>query len=420
MARPTEPRPPVYLLGGRLNTLSAARSLGSRNVEVRVLDHRGEGWPVSRSRHCRRYLDTPADAEPSRWWLETLVAEGSGAVVFPCNDVGLELLARSADQLVAAGCRPIESDPAGLLTALDKESTYAAVRALGIDAPETVRISEPAGIEKAAATLEFPFAVKPVSSHRFWRALGSRPELTAMWLARPKGAVVADLAGLDELVGPLVEAGIEMLATEVIVGPDAGYCSYYTYLLEDGEPLFHFTKRKPRQYPIHFGEGSFHVTEWQPEVAELGLAVCRGLGLRGICNVEFKWDERRGALRIVESNPRLTASDALERKAGLDLPWIAYRRALGQRVEIPSRFPDGLCQWLPRRDLKAFRSYRQAGELSTRDWLRSLAHPQSFTVFQADDPVPSLVLAARTAKAAARRLRPSGGGARAPSGVRQV
>lgn len=373
-------------------------------MHVTVLDHQAEGWFVGRSRHCHDYLDAPAGASTTEWWAEILASRTPGAVVLPCNDVALEFVARRRDELVASGCRPIELDPAGILTALNKDATYERARALGISTPLTVRLADPGDIEAAEVTLELPFAVKPASSHELWQGLRRQPELFERWLAHPKGMVLERPGQLGQLVRPLLELGVEMLATEVIVGPDDGYCSYYSYLLPDGQPLVHFTKRKPRQYPIHFGEGTFHVTAWQSDVAELGLKLFQGLGLRGICNVEFKRDTRRGELRLVEINARLTASDALERLAGLDLPWIAYCRAIGAPVEVPETFPDGLCQWLPRRDLRAFRSYRAAGELSTAEWLRSLAHPQSFTVFAPGDPGPWLATLGRSARSLTRRL----------------
>jgi len=382
-------RPPVFLLGGRLNTLSAARSLGSRNVEVCVLDDHGEGHLVARSRYCHRYLDSPDGISTPQWWLDILGEQGRGAVVFPCNDTGLEFLARNRAALERAGCLPIEADGDALLVALDKEATYRRARELGVSAPRSVRVRRSSDIAAAAAGLEFPFAVKPASAHRFWQEVRGHPGLLAAWLEHPKGMVVEDGERFLDLVEPLVALGIEVLATEVVVGPDSAYCSYYTYLDPDRQPLLHFTKRKLRQFPIHFGQGTFHLTEWLPDVADLGLRLCRGLGLRGICNVEFKRDSRTGDLRLIECNARLTASDALERSAGLDLPWIAYSRAIGAPVTVPSRFADGLCQWLPVADLKALRSYRRVGELSASAWAASLVHPQSFTVFDPSDLGPT-------------------------------
>jgi D-aspartate ligase len=399
--------PPVFLLGGRLNTLSAVRSLGARGVEVHVLDHRGEGSVVARSRHCAHYLDTPPGADTTEWWMQTLVAQAPGAVVFPGNDPGLELLALRSGELVRAGCLPVRAAGEAVLASLDKEATYERARAVGVPAPRTVRVLTEGDIGHAAADLTFPFALKPVSSHRFWDDIRPHHDLFSAWLSHPKGVVVRDREQLDAAAGPLASLGVEILATEVVVGPDAGFSSYYTYLTEDDAPLFHFTKQKTRQYPIHFGAGTFHTTAWDPETAELGLRLVRGLGLRGIANVEFKRDVRHGTLCLIECNPRLTATDALERRVGLDLPWIAYQDAIGRRPSPPGPFAYGRRQWLPRQDLRAFLAYRRAGELNTTQWLRSLAGPLSFAALDPTDMGPIAAMARRSVGSWMRRHGPS-------------
>lgn len=405
---PRRPAPAV-VLGGRLNSLSATRSLGSRGVPVTVLDHGGETELVARSKHCERHVRDGSGRPTAEWWLEWLRQHGEGCVVLPCNDVALELLATSSTALLDAGTIPVDVNPDALRLALDKEATYERARLHGIRAPRTVHVRSPEDTERAVCELGLPCALKPVSAHRFWQSLAAQPGELERWKRYPKGVIVHDGGMLHGVVDPLIESGIAVLATEVVRGPDSGFCSYYTYLDRDGTPRLHFTKRKPRQYPIHFGDGTFHETRWQPDVAELGLRVARALGVRGICNVEFKREAATGSLVLIECNARLTASDPLERKAGLDLAWIAYRAALGATEAVPPAFPDGLCQWLPWRDWRAFLSYRSAGELSTHAWLASVARPQNLPVLDWSDLGPSRAMLFRRLKSLARRARSAGG-----------
>ena len=62
----------------------------------------------------------------------------------------------------------------------------------------------------------------------------------------------------------------------------------------DGEPYFHFTKRKYRQHPIPHGMGTFHASHVDAATRELGERFVRGSDLRGIAVVEFKRDARDG------------------------------------------------------------------------------------------------------------------------------
>ncbi len=411
------PLPPAVVLGGRVNALSAVRSLGRRGVDVTVLDHGDEAWLAGRSRHSSRYLEGPSGVATSEWWLRWLEEHAAGQVLVPCNDIALELIASNYSALVERGLVPIRLDPAATLTALDKEATYTRVGSAGLSVPLTCELHDPPDIERALDLLGLPCAIKPLSTHRFWAALARAPAELGEWKRHAKGAVFHDTATLRAVAGRLVRAAVPALATEIVPGPDSAFCSYYTFIDERGEPRVHFTKSKLRQYPIHFGDGTFHETKWQPDVAAAGLAVLRAIGAEGICNVEFKRRHGGDELVLIECNLRLTASDVLERRAGLDLAWIAYQAARGIHEPVPTRFEDGLHQWVPRSDWRAYRSYRQADELTTSQWLRSLARPQVLPVFDARDLAPTGALMLRrtrnTPGRVLRRLGFSQGGGRA-------
>ncbi|MDA8391529.1 MAG: hypothetical protein M0Z87_01780 [Actinomycetota bacterium] len=388
------PALPAVLLGGSLNTISAARALGSRGIAVDVLHDGVSNGLVSYSRFCRRFVDFgPQDVQHE--WLSWLLASPEPAVVIPCCDDGVELIARHRSELLSSGHRPVEADPDVLLAMLDKDRTYELARTVGVPAPRTATVHDLESLGIEARRMRYPCATKPVQPNALRQALHAADmELPVKEIVKGK-----DLRNAEEAISalsPVAEMGVPMLLTEVVEGPDANYCSYYSYLDHHGEPLFHFTKRKLRQYPIHFGGGTYHKTEWQPDVAEMGLAFFQGIGLRGIGNVEFKRDSRDGQLKLIECNPRLTASDNLIRAAGVDIPYIAYCAAAGYPVEAPDGFADGLWQWLPADDLKAFGAYRREGEMSVWEYAKSILHKQHFPVMDLDDVGPAVVGAYRT------------------------
>jgi predicted ATP-grasp superfamily ATP-dependent carboligase len=265
---------------------------------------------------------------------------------------------------------------------LDKERTYELARRVGVPAPSTVTLRDEADLP-AAAAIPLPAAVKPVNAHVYAQRLGRSP----------KGVVVHHADELLAATAPALEAGVPMLLTEIVEGSD-DCCSYYTYLDERGEPLTHFTKVKLRQYPTRFGLGTYHLTRWDPEVAELGLRFFRGVGLRGMGNVEFKRDARDGVLKIIESNPRFTNAIELVRASGIDFARLAYARLAGLPYPPLDGYRDGMGLWFPVDDIRAFRDYRSRGELGTTEWLRSLAHRQCAAELAWWDPAPSLANAA--------------------------
>jgi predicted ATP-grasp superfamily ATP-dependent carboligase len=182
-----------------------------------------------------------------------------------------------------------------------------------------------------------------------------------------------------------------MLVTELIPGREDAHCSYYTYIDEHGEPLFHFTKRKLRQYPSNFGLGTYHITDWNPEVAEMGLRFFQGIGYRGIGNVEFKRDARDGSLKLIECNARLTLVTEMITLSGIDMGLFIYNRLTGRPLPPVENYRKGLRVLRPIVDIQAFRSSHKRGEMSFWEWLRTLLHRQHFLYFRWSDPVPSLM-----------------------------
>jgi D-aspartate ligase len=385
-------RMPAVVLGGAVNALSVARSLWRLGVAVDMLaDGRVES--VTRhSRACRRYVKPPRGEELADAWMKWLRAETPPSALLPCSDEGVEFIAGRRADLEAAGHRPIEANDEALMDMLDKRRTYEIAREIGVAAPDTVTVASMQDLE----TLEFPFpcAIKPIHSHRFARRFNTGT----------KAIMAADAAQARRVLAPIIDAGQAMLLTEVIPGADDQYRSYYSYIDERGEPLLNFTKRKLRQYPTHFGLGSYHLTEWNQEVAELGLRFARGAGLRGVVNVEFKRDARDGELKLIECNPRFTAVTEQLRAAGIDLARVAYSKLAGMPLPPVASFRDHVGMWFVMDDLRALREYREQGELTSLEWLRTLLHRQAPLMFSWRDPRPSAIGWGRAAIALTRKV----------------
>jgi len=384
-------QPPALLLGGGVVALSVARGLTGARVPVIALGHQSD--PLRHSRARRQFIDTGRGTAAQERWLSFMESGPRHGAVLPCCDDGLELLAHNRARLIELGYAPMETDDTVVLAMLDKQKTAKLARDAGVDTPRTAIVERGSGLDGALEGIGFPCGLKPRHSHRFASHFGMRKKLIVV---ESREELEAELATLPE--------GLEMIVTEIVPGPDR-YCSYYSYLDEQGEPLFHYTKQKLRQLPTHFGLGTYHLSDWNAEVAEAGLRFFQGAGVRGLACVEFKRDERDGRLKLIECNHRFTAADALQRACGLELGLLAYNRALGLPVQRPpERYRRGVGLWFPTEDARALFAYRRSGELSVGEWLRSLATPLRLPVFSLRDPLPALAAAAHHVVRGARRL----------------
>ncbi len=378
--------PPAILLGAdTVNAASILRSLARAGVEVHLLC--GRRALPARSRYGRR-IPLPAGASGREAWVDYLLGAASdhlrGAVLLACNDDGLEVLLEHREALREKYVLDI-SDPVAQRCMLDKLATYGAAAEAGVPTP---RFWPAADVEQVRAhrhEYSYPLMLKPLYSHQFKKLLDG------------KYLMARDFDELLAAYGRVAGHGLEVVLLEVIPGPDDLLCSYYTYLDEDGEPLFHFTKRIIRRYPEHEGFGCYHVTDWNPEVRDLGLRLFRHVGLKGVANVEFKRDPRDGVLKLIECNARFTAANGLLTASGYDLGLFVYSRLagiapppLGERDYVRGRR-----LWYPAADFFAYRELRRQGRLDTPAWLRSICHRQVLPYFAWDDPLPSLVLGSR-------------------------
>lgn len=385
--------PRAILLGGGITALSVARSLTAAEVEVWALGMLEEPLRFSRARRSFVAIDG-GEGIGDRYfeWLERGSGEG---VVLPCSDDALELVARRRGELAQLGYRTIEADDEVLLAMLDKERTFELAQRAGIEAPWVGTVGTLEAGVAAAERVGYPCALKPRHSHRF----------SHLYDARAKAFTVHDRDQLERRLAETLALGIEMMVAEIVPGPDTGICSYYGYIDERGETLLELTKRKLRQNPPKFGVGCYHLTDWNPEVAELGLRFLKGVGVRGLGNVEFKRDQRDGRLKLIECNSRFTLANEHLRQAGMDLAPFVYARILGRPTPPQRPYRRGLGYWYPVADLRAMIGYRRLGEQTVAGWARSLLAPQSFPVASLHDPLPSLVGAAGKLSRAVRRIR---------------
>ena len=370
--------PPALLFGGDQMAVSAARSIAALGAEVHAVGDSAD--PIQASRACTKFTEITRAPGVTDRYLEWLERDGPrGAVLLPCDDESLEMVARNRSSIEAWGYRAVEANDEIILAVLDKERTYELSRAAGVPTPPTTTIRTRAEAEQAARDFDYPCALKPLQSHLFAQLVDVSAKV---YLAN-------DPEELLHWYGVAEKMGIEMLVTDIVPGSDEDFVSYYGYMLPDGTSLFHYTKHKLRQLPIGFGLTCYQESVWEPAVVEQGLRFCQSTGLIGVANIEFKHDARDGTWKIIECNHRFSLANEIVRLSGIDIPAIAYSRLAGLPIEPIRGYKLGVRMWNPIEDAMAFTQYRAAGELTFGGWVRSLVRRWHFPMWRFTDPLPS-------------------------------
>ncbi|UCF19798.1 MAG: ATP-grasp domain-containing protein [Gemmatimonadota bacterium] len=387
-------RPPAIVLGGSVNGLSFARSLSRRGVPTLMLD--SEPLIGTYTQHAETVLLPAADEQPEVW-VETLERVGSrldcSAAVFATSDVHGVLLAENEDAL-RSYYRFLIPGSLAMERIVNKRAQYGVAESVGIPIP---RSEFPESVEEAARISKrfpYPCILKPYKAHVARKKV-------------PKKVAVVDSPGqLVAEFGRLASPDVPYMVQEIIPGADSALFGYLAFWDAEGCERAWLTKRKLRQNPPHYGDGSLQVSAEAPEVAELSRRLLEAFDYRGFVGVEFKYDARDGSYKLMEINPRTVSGNQLAISSGVDFPWLGYLYLTGGAAEMPAvSFQPGVKYVNEEWDLKAFLALHKTGDLTLRDWVRSLAGARARAIWALDDPLPLLVVGWRMLKAAARARR---------------
>jgi D-aspartate ligase len=224
--------------------------------------------------------------------------------------------------------------------------------------------------------LRFPLVLKPVTRHfERWNQVESDA----------KAIRVDSREELRELWRRVSAAEIEILAQEMVVGPESRIESYHAYVDEGGRVVGEFAGKKIRTRPAEFGYSTAVTLTDAPDVLAIGREVVRRLGLIGVAKLDFK-RAPDGQLVLLEVNPRFTLWHHPAAVGGLNIPAIVFAD-LTDRERPPATGPRPGVRWCDLWEDAA--AARALGELGPK-WLLSALSCEAKSGFSWDDPRPFL------------------------------
>jgi D-aspartate ligase len=367
----------ALVLGGNLNGLTIARSLGRQGVPVWVATSLNIKL-ASYSRYTHRTLFWPnGDCEAQVSYLLDLAARHNldGWVLFPTSDESAALLSKFH---VALSCRYRVSTPTWdiLQWAYDKRLTYRLAAQEKVEHPVTIYPASESDLDACA----FPAILKPaahVAVNRFTAAKA--------WPVANREELLARYREARELIPPDL-----ILLQERIPGGGESQFSYAA-LCRDGQPIASLTARRTRQYPVDFGySSSFVETLDVPEIVAPSRRLLAAIRYTGVVEIEYKFDARNGRYKLLDINPRLWTWSALGGRAGIDFPYLLWRMMMSK--EVAEQTGRNGVRWMRvSTDSPAAVHEMLRGRLSLGTYLRSFRTPVQFALMAADDPLPGLL-----------------------------
>lgn len=366
--------PLACVLGG----MDLVRALGLGGIRCAVVAPAGSF--LAHSRFTERIL--PFNTEREEELIEALVLFGMTQAQKPAlyfdEDVHLLMVSRHRERLAAAFLFALP-DAELIEDLVDKGRFQVIAEALSLPVPRARRLHPTRDSRVPDIDLPYPFIIKPLTRLESWKAIARNAK--AIRIDRP--------ADLHALWPSLWAAGIDLLAQELIPGPEARIESYHVNVDGQGQVAGEFTGRKIRTYPAVYGHSSaLTVTDIRGEgadVAALGRDVAARIGLRGVAKFDIK-RAPDGSLHLLEINARFNLWHHLGAVAGVNLPALVYADLTGRARPRPAVARAGV-RWC-RVDLDRLAA-REAG-LSTLSWLGWVARCEARSI-SLDDPMPFLM-----------------------------
>lgn len=350
-------------------SLAAARGLAADGWFVGIAAPDRSGL-ASVSRRVAAFHTVPPPEDGEEGFLAALnaaVAAGGYDLVFASSDVDVLAISAARDRIAARVPHPPH---ASLLSAFDKLELTAAAERAGLGVPRSAPADEP-------EALGLPVLVKE-------RVHGDLAGGGAATTIMPE--VLADAAAVEARVGEIRGAGGDVLLQEVV----RGRLIALTVVCDDRSRIVARVQQEAvRTWPGDIGVSVRARTVPVDEALAGGVArLLSELGWFGLAELQFLAPPD-GPPRLIDLNGRFYGSLALAIGAGVNLPAIWGRLALGKAVPMGRDASAGVrYQWLES-DLKQARQDRNGGLLADALGCLAWAVGAKHSIFSASDPRPA-------------------------------
>jgi D-aspartate ligase len=299
-------------------------------------------------------------------------AQAEPPVLFFESDAELLMVSRHRDRLKRY-FRFAIADQTMVEDLVNKERFQLLSERMQLPVPPARRLRAAASIP-TDLDLRYPIVVKPLTR---------RPQTWKAVVQAGKALRIENAAELRRRWPQLAESGLDLLAQELVPGPETCVESYHVYINAMGEIVGEFTGRKIRTYPCEYGDSTALETTDAEDVAVLGRDLVRRLDLRGVAKLDFK-RAPDGTLYLLEINPRFNLWHHLGAVAGVNLPALVYADLVGERMPSPGTARAGLRWCRMWQDALAARETK----LSVGRWVRWTLSCEAKRLLAWDDPMP--------------------------------
>lgn len=282
----------VIVLGGHVQAYGIVKVFGENKIPVVVIDTTKIN--ISRhSKYCKKSYECSYEK-----LTELLLNFGKETkykdwLIFPTDDYYVRILSINKNELNKYF--KVTVDEWNVISLFfNKRNSYPIAESAGVPIPKTLYPKDIEELEVNSGNLSYPCIIKPAIMLDFYRYFKKK-----VFVCNNFGELLSNYKKSLIILKPE-----EILIQEVIPGNSEN--QYSVGIFYDRDKSYNYlVGRRKRQHPINFGNATtFAETVEIPELVEFAHKILSKANFWGLCEVEFKYDERDCKYKFLEVNPR--------------------------------------------------------------------------------------------------------------------
>jgi D-aspartate ligase len=364
-----------------LTGLQTARILANYGVPVIGMAENTDHF-CAQTNTCEKVI--PSGKMSKEELIENLIKLGKEfdqkAVLFPCQDASVLLVSQNREKLEPYYYISLPANETVELL-MNKPCFYEFAKEKNLPVAKFFLLKSRNDANEAADKLNFPCVLKPHMRSPKWE------ENTKL-----KAFKVYNKDEFLEMYDRICDWSDTLMLQEWIEGDDTSLYSCNCYYNKNSEPLVNFTAKKLRQWPIVTGNTSLGIDVIDETVLKVTTDLFKKVNYVGLGYVEIKKDIHTNKYYIIEPNiGRPTGRSALAEACGVDLIYTMYCDCLG--LPLPETRTQTLknIKWIHlRTDLLSSYNYWKNGNLTIREWIKTMKGKKFYSVISLKDPKPCI------------------------------
>lgn len=288
-------------------------------VDQPIMHYKADNFHLLPKGNSKKYIES----------LIKLCKKENISVVLPCSDSEVFTISKNLDLLKSKKIIVAVSGFDTIKKIMDKFSVFQLLKEHKIPQPRSVLVHNRKEFDKALELLGFP--KKPVSfkpskytssgGGRGFRILRSNNSIQDIILNQKPGSIEIDYETASKL---FQNENLDLIVMEYLPGHE-----YSVHILaKNGKMLYCVPFQKKRA--IH-GHSLESVVKANDECVAICKKIIKIFNFDFNVNVQFKLT-RQGKPKLVEINPRIGGGISLPTAAGVNLPYLSVKLALGENL----------------------------------------------------------------------------------------